>query len=76
VAIGPWRRHTRHLAYENDWITVWHDVVTRPDGGAGIYGLVHFANLADMLLKYADVEPFTAVRDYLAAWPQNRGAER
>jgi len=36
----------------------------------------HFANLADMLLKYADVEPFTAVRDYLTAWPQSGGAER
>ena len=46
TTIGPWRRHTRHLAYENDWITVWHDVVTRPDGSAGVYGLVHFANLA------------------------------
>ena len=44
--IGPWRRHSRRLAYENDWITVWHDVVTRPDGGAGIYGVVHYANLA------------------------------
>jgi len=44
--IGPWRRHSRRLAYENDWITVWHDVVSRPDGGAGIYGLVHYANLA------------------------------
>ena len=28
----------------------------------------HFANLADMLLKYADVEPVAAVRDYLAGW--------
>jgi maleamate amidohydrolase len=36
----------------------------------------HFANLADMLLKYADVEPFTAVRDYLTAWPQGPGVER
>ena len=44
--IGPWRRHSRRLAYENDWITVWHDVVARPDGGAGIYGVVHYANLA------------------------------
>lgn len=25
----------------------------------------HFANLCDMLLKYADVEPVSAVRDYL-----------
>jgi len=46
TTIGPWRRHSRRLAYENQWITVWHDVVTRPDGGPGIYGLVHFANLA------------------------------
>lgn len=28
----------------------------------------HFANLADLLLKYADVEPVAAVRDHLAAW--------
>jgi len=34
----------------------------------------HFANLADMLLKYADVEPFGVVRDYLAAWPQKAEA--
>jgi nicotinamidase-related amidase len=33
----------------------------------------HFANLADMLLKYADVEAFSTVRDYLAAWPQSQG---
>jgi 8-oxo-dGTP pyrophosphatase MutT (NUDIX family) len=46
ATIGPWRRHTRRLAYENDWITVWHDVVTRPDGSAGIYGVVHYAGLA------------------------------
>lgn len=36
----------------------------------------HFSNLADMLLKYADVEPVSAVRDYLAAWPQTAGAPR
>ncbi len=28
----------------------------------------HFANLADMLLKYADVEPFDVVRDYLSSY--------
>src|SRR4029450_13156041 len=46
ATIGPWRRHTRRLVYENDWITVWHDAVTRPDGSPGIYGVVHYANLA------------------------------
>ena len=46
IANGPWLRHGRRISYENAWITVWHDDVTRPDGGAGIYGVVHFANLA------------------------------
>lgn len=44
--IGPWRRRSRHSVYENPWITVWHDEVDRPDGSPGIYGVVHFANLA------------------------------
>jgi len=44
--IGPWRRRSRRVAYENDWVTVWHDEVTRPDGEPGIYGVVHFASLA------------------------------
>jgi 8-oxo-dGTP pyrophosphatase MutT (NUDIX family) len=34
------------VAYENPWVTVWHDEVTRPDGKPGIYGVVHYANLA------------------------------
>jgi len=32
--------------------------------------LPHFANLCDMMLKYADVEPFTVVRDWLASQPE------
>ena len=44
--IGPWTRRSRRIAYENPWVSVWHDEVTRPDGSAGIYGVVHFANLA------------------------------
>src|SRR3954469_9147964 len=46
VAVGPWRRRTRREVYANAWITVWHDEVDRPDGSDGIYGIVHFANLA------------------------------
>ena len=46
TASGPWTRRSRRVAYENAWITVWHDDVTRPDGQPGIYGVVHFANLA------------------------------
>jgi len=46
VTVGPWVRRTRRTAYDNAWITIWHDEVSRPDGAAGIYGVVHFANLA------------------------------
>jgi len=46
VTVGPWRRRDRDVAYENPWITVYHDDVTRPDGEAGVYGVVHFANVA------------------------------
>jgi ADP-ribose pyrophosphatase len=45
-ASGPWIRRSRRVGYENAWITIWHDEVTRPDGTPGIYGVVHFANLA------------------------------
>ncbi len=43
---GPWIRHTRTTVYENAWITVHHDEVTRPDGAPGIYGVVAFKNRA------------------------------
>jgi 8-oxo-dGTP pyrophosphatase MutT (NUDIX family) len=43
---NPWRRHSRRLTYENDWIQVYHDDVTRPDGAPGIYGVVHFRTRA------------------------------
>ena len=44
--VGPWARRSRRVAYDNPWITIWHDDVARPDGSPGIYGVVHFANLA------------------------------
>ena len=56
VTSGPWTRHARRTAYENPWITVWHDDVTRPDGSPGIYGVVHFANLAAGVLAIDDLD--------------------
>jgi 8-oxo-dGTP pyrophosphatase MutT (NUDIX family) len=44
--VGPWTRMARRVVYDNPWITIWHDDVARPDGSPGIYGVVHFANLA------------------------------
>ena len=46
TVVGPWRRRTRTVAYENPWIEVRHDEVDRPDGSPGIYGVVHFRNAA------------------------------
>jgi ADP-ribose pyrophosphatase len=43
---NPWTRLARRVAYENPWITVWHDDVVRPDGQPGIYGVVHYRNRA------------------------------
>jgi 8-oxo-dGTP pyrophosphatase MutT (NUDIX family) len=54
VANGPWVRRSRRVAYENAWITIWHDEVTRPDGAPGVYGVIHFANLAAGVLVLDD----------------------
>src|SRR6188474_444762 len=54
TASGPWSRNSRRVAYENPWVTIWHDEVTRPDGSPGVYGVVHFANLAAGVLVLDD----------------------
>jgi 8-oxo-dGTP pyrophosphatase MutT (NUDIX family) len=56
VIAGPWTRRSRRVAYENPWITIWHDEVTRPDGEDGIYGVVHFANLAVAVLAVDEAD--------------------
>ena len=40
VAQNPWKTTSSRVAYENAWIRVREDQVVRPDGGAGIYGVV------------------------------------
>ena len=44
--IGNWKRKSRQTKYQNNWICVYHDEVINPNGGEGIYGVVHFENLA------------------------------
>lgn len=43
---NPWQQKTDSIVYENNWIRVHHQEVTTPGGTDGIYGLVHFKNLA------------------------------
>ena len=68
---SPWQRHSRRTAYENAWLTVWHDDVTRPDGEPGIYGVVHFRNLAVGVVALDDQDRVVLVGQYrytLDAW--------
>jgi 8-oxo-dGTP pyrophosphatase MutT (NUDIX family) len=44
--IGPWTQIKAETAYENPWIKVTHEEVINPNGGEGIYGKVHFKNIA------------------------------
>lgn len=44
--INPWRTTSSREVYDNPWIRVREDGVLRPDGRPGIYGVVHFKNIA------------------------------
>jgi 8-oxo-dGTP pyrophosphatase MutT (NUDIX family) len=58
---GRFVRHSRRIAYQNPWITLWHDEVTRPDGSPGIYGVVHFENLAAGVVAFDDADRIVLV---------------
>jgi 8-oxo-dGTP pyrophosphatase MutT (NUDIX family) len=51
---GPWKRRSRTRCYENAWIDVEHDEVITPAGTEGIYGVVHFKNLAIGVIPLED----------------------
>lgn len=43
---NPWQTLTTRVAYQNPWIKIAHNEVINPSGGAGIYGVVHYKNIA------------------------------
>lgn len=43
---GPWIVHETETAFSNPWIKVESSRITHPDGSAGTYGVVRFANIA------------------------------
>lgn len=43
---NPWTVKSTAVRYDNPWIRVIHQEVLNPAGGEGIYGTVHFKNLA------------------------------
>ncbi len=44
--INPWTTLSDKIVYDNPWIELHHQEVLNPNGNPGIYGLVHFKNLA------------------------------
>jgi 8-oxo-dGTP pyrophosphatase MutT (NUDIX family) len=51
---NPWRTVSSRQVYDNPWIAVREDRVTRPDGESGIYGVVHYKNIAVGILPIED----------------------
>lgn len=43
---NPWTTRSIDIVYDNPWIRVTHRDVITPKGTKGIYGVVHFKNLA------------------------------
>ncbi len=43
---NPWQTLSIEERYDNPWINITHREVLNPAGGPGIYGLVHFKNVA------------------------------
>ena len=43
---NPWQTLTTKEVYDNPWINITHREVLNPSGNPGIYGVVHFKNLA------------------------------
>lgn len=43
---NPWKKLSEKMVYENPWIQVDEHKVLNPAGNEGIYGTVHFKNLA------------------------------
>lgn len=51
---NPWTVLASRELYNNPWIQVTEHQVLNPSGGPGIYGVVHFHNLAIGVVPYAD----------------------
>jgi 8-oxo-dGTP pyrophosphatase MutT (NUDIX family) len=61
---NPWQRLTTTVIYDNPWITVREDNVVNPGGGNGIYGTVHFKNIAIGIVPVDDQDYTWLVGQY------------
>jgi len=57
-SLNPWQTVSTRVVYDNPWMEVREDEVVRPDGRPGIYGVVHFKNVAVGVLAVEDGEVY------------------
>ncbi len=61
---SPWRTLSSRVVYENAWIRVREDQVIRPDGRAGIYGVVDPLRVATGVVALDDQGRVTLVGQF------------
>ncbi|MEC5145981.1 NUDIX hydrolase [Chitinophaga sp. 212800010-3] len=67
---NPWTIKSREIKYDNNWISIWHHDVLTPAGTPGIYGVVHFKNVAIGIVALDDDNNIYLVGQY--RFPLNR----
>lgn len=63
-AVGPWTVLSQRQVYANNWIDVTEYNVLNPNGGKGIYGKVHFKNIATGVVALDDENNVYLVGQY------------
>jgi 8-oxo-dGTP pyrophosphatase MutT (NUDIX family) len=43
---NPWKKVSSREVYENQWVSVRHEEVIKPNGEPGVYGVAHFKSKA------------------------------
>ena len=78
---NPWQIISKKNVYDNKWINVTEYDVINPNGGKGIYGKVHFKNIAigiivldDELNTYLVGQYRFAINEYSWEIPEGGGA--
>lgn len=59
-----WQTHASRTAYENRWIRVREDEVTRPGGDRGIYGVVELRHPAVFVVPVTDDDEVVLIELY------------
>ena len=65
---GDWKINHRRTAYENAWIEVGHYEVMNPSGSEGIYGVVHFKNIAIAIVALDEAQNVHLSDSFALLW--------